>query len=119
LCYIDSDMNAADTLEKTETAFAALSGANKKKLLRRLYRQVSSECLGIERNEDVMGGAACIRDTRIPVWMLYHARQLGMSESDMLGSYPGLTAEDLVNAWDYAALNRDEIELQIQDNEKD
>ena len=112
-------MNAAVTLVKTETAIAALSGADKKKLLRRLTRQVTPERLGIEQNEGVMGGAACIRDTRIPVWVLYHARQLGMSESDLLRSYPGLTAEDLVNAWDYAALNRDEIELQIKENEQD
>jgi uncharacterized protein (DUF433 family) len=42
-----------------------------------------------------------------------------MSESDLLRNYPGLTAEDLVDAWDYGALNREEIELHIKENEQE
>lgn len=42
-----------------------------------------------------------------------------MSEGDLLKSYPGLTAEDLVNAWDYVNLNLEEIESQIARNESD
>jgi uncharacterized protein (DUF433 family) len=110
-------MNAADTLKETELAIAALPGAEKKKLFRRLARQFDSAGLGIEQREGVMGGVACIRNTRIPVWVLFQARRQNVSEADLLKNYPGLTAEDLVNAWDYASINRDEIELQIKENE--
>lgn len=73
----------------------------------------------IEKNPGVMGGAACIRGTRIPVWLLHQAREMGESEADLLYNYPGLTAEDLVNAWDYAALHMREIEDRIAENERD
>jgi uncharacterized protein (DUF433 family) len=39
--------------------------------------------------------------TRIPVWVLVRSRQLGVSEADLLRSYPALHAEDLANAWAY------------------
>ena len=39
--------------------------------------------------------------TRVPVWVLEQSRRLGMSEDELLRSYPTLRAEDLVNAWAY------------------
>ena len=33
----------------------------------------------IQKTPDVIGGDACIRNTRIAVWMLVDARNLGMS----------------------------------------
>jgi len=36
----------------------------------------------------VCGGAACIADTRIHVWVLERARQFGMSDADLLEDYP-------------------------------
>jgi uncharacterized protein (DUF433 family) len=67
----------------------------------------------------VMGGEACIRDTRIPVWLLVSYSRLGLSEAKLLDNYPTLTANDLVNAWSYASANPDEIERAIdrQDEE--
>lgn len=47
------------------------------------------------------------------------ASKQGVSESDLLRNYPGLTAEDLVNAWDYFESHRSEIENQIAENELD
>ena len=44
---------------------------------------------------------------------------IGVSEADLLRSYPTLRAEDLANAWAYVRSHRDEIERQIQDNEAD
>ncbi len=41
-----------------------------------------------------------------------------MSEADILKSYPTLRAEDLVNAWAYEQSHREEIDLQIAENEK-
>lgn len=73
---------------------------------------------GIESQPDVCGGEPCIVRTRIPVWVLVRARQMGVNEADLLRSYPTLRAEDLTNAWAYSRAYRDEIELQIRENEE-
>ena len=70
----------------------------------------------VTKQADRCGGDACIRDTRIPVWSLVEARRLGASDSDLLGSYPSLTAGDLQVAWDYERRNRPEIERNIWEN---
>lgn len=64
-----------------------------------------------------MGGEARIIRTRIPVWLLVQARRLGMSDADLLKSYPTLRPEDLINAWMYADAYLEEIERQIHENE--
>lgn len=66
---------------------------------------------------DVCGGAARFIRTRIPVWTVERMRQLGVSESDILRSYPTLRAADLVQAWSYAEKHRGEIEQAIHANE--
>ena len=65
----------------------------------------------------VCGGDACIRNTRIPVWLIVQARLLGTSEADLLRAYPVLSLEDLASAWAYYLANREEIEEQIRDHE--
>ena len=72
---------------------------------------------GIESSPDVVGGEPRIVRTRIPVWLLVQGQRLGMSEADLLASYPTLRAEDLTNAWAFARAHRQEIEQQILDNE--
>ena len=71
----------------------------------------------IEKTENVCGGSARIAGTRIPVWQLVAARDLGASEAQLLLDYPSLRAEDLVNAWSYARAHREEIEAEIRENE--
>jgi hypothetical protein len=44
------------------------------------------------------------------------SRRLGISEADLLRSYPTLRAEDLANAWAYYRTHRDEIQQQIREN---
>jgi uncharacterized protein (DUF433 family) len=112
-------MNAVITLNEAEKAIANLSEAEKAQLLRWLEKEVKNGFAGIEKTENVMGGAACIRQTRIPVWMLEQARRQGVSEIDLLRNYPQLTAQDLANAWDYANSHETEIEAAINANEAD
>lgn len=112
-------MNAVTTLNEAEQAIANLSGSDKAQLLRWLEKEVKNNFAGIEKNENVMGGAACIRQTRIPVWLLEQARQQGASEIDLLRNYPQLTAQDLANAWDYVNSHKTEIEEAISANESD
>jgi uncharacterized protein (DUF433 family) len=72
---------------------------------------------GIECNPGVCGGDPCVRGTRIPVWVLAQFRRWGMSEADILKSYPTLLADDLANAWAYEESHWEEINKQIAENE--
>lgn len=112
-------MNAVITLNEAEQAIANLSESDKMQLLLWLEKEVKNGFAGIEKTDNVMGGAACIRQTRIPVWLLEQARRQGISEVDLLRNYPQLTANDLANAWAYVISHKEEIENQIIENEED
>lgn len=73
---------------------------------------------GIDSSAEICGGEPRIVRTRIAVWVLEQMRRLGVSEADILKSYPTLRAEDLVNAWAYVDAHRDEIDRQIRANEE-
>ncbi|OYW31276.1 MAG: hypothetical protein B7Z47_01545 [Chthoniobacter sp. 12-60-6] len=64
------------------------------------------------------GGAARIVRSRITVWMLESLRRQGATDSVLLDSYPTINAADLVNAWAYVAMNKEEIDAAIQDEER-
>ena len=72
----------------------------------------------VSKRPDCQGGDACIRDTRIPVWVLVNYRRLGGSDADLLRDYPTLSTADLDAAWEYAAANVDEIDCAIRENEE-
>lgn len=63
----------------------------------------------IRKTPGVCGGDACVRETRIPVWLLHRFRTLGRTDAQLLEDYPTLTADDLRAAWDYARDNPGEI----------
>jgi uncharacterized protein (DUF433 family) len=105
------------SLKELEELISGLTRAEKAQVLQWVARDLGDAFPGIESTPGVSGGEACIVRTRVPVWVLVQARQLGLSESDLLRSYPTLRAEDLANAWAYARLHRDEIEKQIRENE--
>jgi len=71
----------------------------------------------IEKTHGVVGGDACIKGTRIPVWELVEYRQLGASSSKILEAYPQLTTLDLQVAWDYHHSFPEEIAAAIAANE--
>jgi uncharacterized protein (DUF433 family) len=98
-------------LEAAEELLSKLSRAEKAQLLRWTASDLSDAFPGIG------GGEPCIVRTRIPIWVLEKARRSGVSESELLRSYPTLRAEDLANAWAYVRSHREEISLQIEENE--
>jgi uncharacterized protein (DUF433 family) len=61
----------------------------------------------------VCGGEACIRGTRIMVWLLVFFRRRGRSDADLLADYPGLTPQDLDAAWEYYRRHPAEIEQAV------
>ena len=106
-------------LQQIENMLSEISPAEKAQVLQWVARDLGNAFPGIESKNNVSGGEPCIVRTRIPVWLLVQARQLGTSEADLLRSYPTLRAEDLANAWAYYRLHHDEIEQQITENETD
>jgi len=106
-------------IRDSEKLLGELTRAEKAQLLQWLVRDLGDAFPGIESRAGVNGGAACIVRTRIPVWLLEQARQLGTSEAELLRAYPTLRAEDLANAWAYVRSHREEIERQIAENESE
>ena len=95
------------TVEAATQSMAGLSRAEW------IARDIGDAFPGIEATAGVMGGAACVRHTRIAVWLLVQWRRQGLSDLELLQNYPQLTAEDLANAWAYARSHRPEIEAEI------
>jgi len=86
--------------------------------VRRVVRHAHQpQVTGIEKTEGVCGGAARIRQTRIPVWQLVEARDMGISDAQLLADYPDLSAQDLVNACTYVRFYPEEIKTEIYENE--
>lgn len=52
---------------------------------------------------NVMGGRACIRETRVPVSLVVNLVADDMSRNEILDAYPYLEAEDIQQALQYAA----------------
>lgn len=104
-------------VEPIRASVADLSREEKAAVLEWIARDVAGAYPGISTDPAVAGGEPCIVRTRIPVWALVRARELGATEAKILQSYPSLRAEDLVHAWNYCGAHRDEIERQIQENE--
>src|SRR2546423_1562780 len=105
-------------LQEAEKLLAQLTPGEKATLLQQVARDLGGATPGVESNPGVCGGDPCIVRTRIPIWALERARQLGMTEAQILQSYPSLHAEDLVNAWSYVRSNQRDIDRQIRENEE-
>ena len=105
-------------IQQAEELLVRLNRAEKAQLLQWVARDLGDAFPGVESQPDVCGGEPCIVRTRIPIWVLVQSRYLGISEADLLRSYPTLRAEDLANAWGYYRGHKEEIERQIRENEE-
>ncbi len=105
-------------VQEVEELLSRMTRAEKVQLLQSIVRDLGDAFPGVETRPDVCGGEACIVRTRIPVWVLVQSRNLGISEADLLRSYPTLRAEDLAIAWAYYRAHRDDIDQQIRENEE-
>lgn len=105
-------------LHQVEQLLSGMTRAEKARVLQWVVHDLGDDFPGIESRADVCGGEPCIVRTRIPVWVLARARQLGTSEAELLRSYPNLRAEDLATAWAYIRAHPDEIDQQIRAHEE-
>jgi uncharacterized protein (DUF433 family) len=70
----------------------------------------------VRKTAGICGGDACIRNTRIMVWLLVSFKKGGLSEQELLNNYPSLTPADLAAAWEYYRQNPEEIDDGIRAN---
>jgi uncharacterized protein (DUF433 family) len=104
-------------LDSIQAILPRLSPGEKAQVLQWIARDLAGGTRGIDKTPEVCGGDARVVRTRIPVWTLEQARRLGVTESELLASYPTLRAEDLGNAWAYVRQHRGEIDRAIAANE--
>ena len=107
------------TTQELQTQLLSLSSTERLNLIQFLTHSLEAPWQGIHKTPGVMGGEACIRETRIPVWLLVSYTRLGLSEAKLLDNYPTLTARDLVNAWSYASAYADEIDRAIAQQDEE
>ena len=77
------------------------------------------ETRAIRKTRGVVGGSACIRDTRISVSLLVGWRKQGVSDSELIEYYPSLCQRDLENAWAYYRVHGPEIDEALRTNDDD
>ena len=65
----------------------------------------------ITQQPEVMGGKACVRGMRVAVGMIVGQIGAGRSVEDVLGDYPYLEREDVLQALRYAAWRAEEREV--------
>jgi uncharacterized protein (DUF433 family) len=104
------------TRQELEHQLLTLSLSDKAEIVQSLTKTLSIGAKGISKTPGVCGGEAGIAGTRIAVWLLVEAQQLGISEAQLLQDYPHITAADLVNAWAYADAHPEEIAAAIRAN---
>lgn len=107
-------------LQETTALANQLDGSEKLELLslltNELFGQKAIEEPGIAQSDDICGDSARIANTRISVWSIVESKQLGMSDKDILESFPALSLTDIENSLLYYAKNREEIESDIEQN---
>jgi uncharacterized protein (DUF433 family) len=101
------------TLQELELQIQTLQPTDRAKVIQILMQTISTNVRSITKTPGVMGGDACLADTRLPVWMFVDLRRQGATDGDLLEAYPQLTAADLVNIWAYATAHPDEIETAL------
>lgn len=112
------------TIELSETGEEALrrrareAGQNVEAFLRTLTEAALSDEAAVRSTPGVMGGDACIRETRIPVWMLVGYKGAGYSDERILANFPVLNRADLAAAWAYNAANGERVGAERQAHEE-
>ncbi len=67
----------------------------------------------ITRDAGVMGGRGCVRGMRVTFGVVVGQIGAGVSRDELLGDYPYLTREDVLQALGYAAWLAEEREITL------
>lgn len=72
---------------------------------------------GITKTKGVCGGAACIENTRIPVWMIVeYWTNLSVKNDTLLQIFPTITRGQLELVHLYYSANREEVDREVREN---
>ena len=104
------------TIQDIEKQLINWSPTDRAEIIQALTKNAAMGGKGISKTIGVCGGEACIAGTRISVWILVEAKQMGINEAQLLKDYPHISAADIVNAWAYADANTEEIAAVIAAN---
>ena len=77
-----------------------------------LFQQALTDRM-VKKTSGVVGGHACIRNTRIAVWILISLMHQGVDDTALLRKFPGLSLIDLAAARIYYASFKAEIDETI------
>jgi uncharacterized protein (DUF433 family) len=102
------------TRQELEERLLNLSLADKAEIIQSLAQNLSKSGKEIAKTTGVCGGEACIAGTRIAVWLLVEAQQLGIDEAQLLQDYPHITAV-IVPYQAVSALERSEIAAKVKE----
>jgi len=61
----------------------------------------------ISSDPEIFNGKPCVKGTRIPVWLVIGMLGDGMTETEVLDSYPSLTEDDIYACLKFASLKMD------------
>jgi uncharacterized protein (DUF433 family) len=75
--------------------------------------------MAITHIKGVCGGDATIKGTRIPVWVIYKYKILGLSVNEILECYPFLTISQINDAIKYSNKNKQEIIRCLKEQDKE
>jgi uncharacterized protein (DUF433 family) len=103
-------------LREIEQLLSGMGWAEKAQVLQWVVCDLGDAFPGIERRSDINGGKLYIVRTRIQIWVLVQARQLGASEVDLMRDYPALRGGSR-QCLGLARTHCEEIEQQINENE--
>ena len=67
----------------------------------------------IAKTPGVCGGAACVSNSLVPVWVIVLMSERGAGLEEILTAYPQLTPADCATALNYALIHRAEIDADI------
>lgn len=68
----------------------------------------------ISSDPEILNGKPCVKNTRIPVWLVIGMLGDGMTEAEVLHSYPSLTEEDILACLKFASLKMDYERIQLK-----
>jgi uncharacterized protein (DUF433 family) len=83
-----------------------------------LFVPPNSDLSRIESTPGVCGGDACIKGTRLTVWMLYSSLESGTPSSKLVELFPALSPADLDAVLAYAEAHPDEVARQVAENQE-
>jgi uncharacterized protein (DUF433 family) len=106
------------TLKELETQLQSLTITERADAIQILTHSLNRQARRITKTIGVMGGDACLANTRLPVWLFVSLQNQGSTDAELLEAYPQLSAVDLVNVWAYADAHAEEIAIALQEQEE-